>query len=79
MKKHIITPTIGRAIKISRAEHDITQEQLGKLVDCSRQTIMSIENGITDPGFGLAYRISRALKFNLELVVPNDFYAESEY
>lgn len=79
MKKPIINLTIGQAIKVGRAEHDVTQEKLGKLVGCSRQSVMSIENGLTDPGFELAFRISRALSFNLDDVVPNDFYAEPEF
>lgn len=71
-------PTIGRQMKIRRATRDLTQADLGKLVRASRQTIMSIETELTNPGFDLAFRISRALGFSLDKVIPNDRPYEKE-
>lgn len=41
-----------------RREHGWTQEQFGDLLDVSRQTINSIENGRFDPSLTLALKIS---------------------
>ena len=65
-------PTIGQAMRVGRASRDLTQEALSLRVRCSRQTIMSIENSWSDPGFHLAVRIARALGFRLDDVVPNE-------
>ena len=39
----------------------MTQEELAVRVGVSRQTIMSIENGNTNPSVLLAFKISKAL------------------
>lgn len=38
--------TIGNKIRIAREAKDITQEQLGKLCNTTKQTIFKYENGI---------------------------------
>jgi putative transcriptional regulator len=40
----------------------MTQEELAVRVGVSRQTIMSIENGNTNPSVLLAFKISKALE-----------------
>ena len=46
-------------IKIERAEHDITQQQLAEAVGVSRQTIVAIERGHSLPSTPLALKIAR--------------------
>ena len=48
-------------IKIGRAIHELTQEELAKKVGVSRQTINSIEKGRYVPSTTLAIKISEVL------------------
>ena len=40
----------------------ITQQELADIVEVSRQTIISLEQGRYNPSLELAYRITKALK-----------------
>ena len=50
-------------IKVFRAMHDLTQEDLAKAIGVTRQTILAIEKGKYVPSLDLAFRIAR--KFNV--------------
>jgi putative transcriptional regulator len=52
---------------------DLTQEQLARLCDVTRQTIIALEGGKYSPSLELAFKISRALGRNLDEVFQ---YAE---
>jgi putative transcriptional regulator len=52
---------------------DLTQEQLARACDVTRQTIIALEAGKYSPSLELAFRISRALGRNLDEVFQ---YAE---
>jgi len=52
---------------------DLTQEQLAKACDVTRQTIIALEGGKYSPSLELAFKISRALGRNLDEVFQ---YAE---
>jgi len=52
--------------KGTEARYDLTQEQLADLVDARRETIGHIESGRYNPSLILAYKITRALKSNIE-------------
>ena len=54
-------PTIQNAIRRLRFERGMTQEELAVRTSVSRQTIMSIERGQTNPSVLLAYKIAAAL------------------
>ena len=54
-------PTLRNAIRRWRFERGMTQEELALRVGVSRQTIMSIERGQTNPSVLLALKISTAL------------------
>jgi putative transcriptional regulator len=56
-------------IKVERAILDITQEQLAKMIDVSRQTINSVEKNRYVPSTLLALKLSRV--FNKPV---NDFF-----
>lgn len=48
-------------LKVARAQHDLTQEQLAERVGVSRQSINSIEKNRYVPSTVLALKIARAL------------------
>ena len=48
-------------IKEFRARHDLTQQQLGTLVEARRETISLIEKGNYNPSLQLAHRIAKQL------------------
>jgi putative transcriptional regulator len=55
-------------IKVFRAMHDLTQEDLAKATGVTRQTILAIEKGKYVPSLDLAFRISRYFNVNVEEV-----------
>ena len=52
---------LGNRLKVARAEKDLSQEDLAKLVRVTRQTISSIETGQYCPSTLLAFLLSRQL------------------
>ena len=55
-----------------RKNRSWTQEQLGDLLEVSRQTINSIENGRFDPSLTLALKISKLLEESVEDIFVSD-------
>jgi putative transcriptional regulator len=53
-------------LKVLRAEHDMTQQDLAIAVDVSRQTINAIEKQKFDPSLVLAMKLSRLFKQDIE-------------
>ena len=53
--------SLKNAIRRLRFERNMTQEELALRTGVSRQTIMSIERGQTNPSVLLAFKISSAL------------------
>lgn len=49
-----------------RAKTDLTQEELGKAVGVTRQTIIAIEKGNYTPSVSLAIKISQIFKKKVE-------------
>ncbi len=60
------------AIKVARAEKDMTQKDLADLVGVSRQTINAIEKGEYNPTIKLCRKICRALGKNLDTLFWED-------
>ncbi|MEN2283752.1 helix-turn-helix transcriptional regulator [Algoriphagus sp. SE2] len=54
------------SIKVERARHNMTQQELAEKVNVSRQTINSIEAGKYVPSTVLALKISRIFGIALE-------------
>lgn len=46
-------------VKVYRAMHDLTQENLAEKVGVTRQTIHAIEKGKYDPSLELAFKLAR--------------------
>ena len=61
-------------VKELRARYNLSQGDLGKLADASRQTISLIERGDYSPSILLALKISKILKVSVEEI----FYLEGE-
>lgn len=55
-------------IKVYRAMHDLTQEDLAKKIGVTRQTILAIEKGRYVPSLDLAFKIARHFNVNIEEV-----------
>jgi DNA-binding XRE family transcriptional regulator len=52
---------LATRLRVARAERDLSQEQLGRAVGVSRQTISSIETGQYCPSTLLALRLAQTL------------------
>ena len=66
---------MNNRIKELRKQKKITQDELAKAVEVTRQTIISLENGKYNASLQLAYKISRYLGTNIEDL----FIFEEEY
>ncbi len=53
-------------IKIERARHDLTQQQLADLAGVTRKTINTVETGRFIPSTVLALRLARALRIRVD-------------
>lgn len=53
-------------IKVYRAVHDLTQEQLAKELGVTRQTIIAIEKGKYNPSLDLAFKMARIFGVKIE-------------
>ena len=58
--------TIGINIKRYRKERGLTQDDLAKAVDVTRQTIISLENGKYIASLQLAHKISKYFDMKIE-------------
>jgi putative transcriptional regulator len=52
---------LGNRLKVARAEHDLSQEDLAQRAGVTRQTISSIETGTYCPSALLAFVLARCL------------------
>ena len=57
---------MNNKIKVYRAIHNLTQEQLADAIGVSRQTVIAIESNKYLPSLGLAFKISRLFKAKIE-------------
>ncbi len=53
-------------IKVYRAMHDLTQEELAEKVGVTRQTIIAVEKNRYVPSLELAFKIARIFKEKIE-------------
>ena len=66
-------PAIRNSIRRLRFEYgEMTQEELGRRVGCTRQTIIALEQGRYLPSLQLAFRISRTFGVRVEDVFECD-------
>jgi putative transcriptional regulator len=55
-------------IKVFRAMHDMTQEELANRIRVTRRTINSIERGKYNPSIEVAYKIAKTFGVTIEEV-----------
>lgn len=53
-------------LRVYRAKHSLTQEQLAERLGVSRQTVNAIESNKYLPSLGLAFKIARLFKTRIE-------------
>jgi len=53
-------------LKVFRAMHDLTQEQLANKLEVTRATINAIENRRYDPSLRLAFQMAAFFKVHIE-------------
>lgn len=53
-------------LKVFRAMHDLTQEDLANTLDVTRQTIIAIEKNKYDPSLELAFKIAEFFDVKIE-------------
>jgi putative transcriptional regulator len=60
-------------LKVYRAMHDLTQEQLADKLNVSRQTVIAIESNKYLPSLGLAFKIATFFRVKIEeIFIYND-------
>ena len=59
-------------LKVYRAMHDLTQEELANKLGVTRATINAIEKGRYDPSLKLAFKIARFFKVNIETIFTEE-------
>ncbi len=59
-------------LKVYRAKHDLTQEELANKVGVTRQTIISIEKGRYEPSLSLAFKLANYFEVKIEDIFIND-------
>ncbi len=57
---------LHNSIKVQRAKHDLTQEQLADRIGVTRKTINTIETGRYVPSTILALRLARVFGISVE-------------
>ena len=66
------TKPLKNKLKVYRAMHDWTQEELARRVDVTRKTINTVENGKYVPSTYLALKIARAFDVPVEALFQLD-------
>jgi putative transcriptional regulator len=54
------------SLKVQRAKKDLTQEELAELVQVTRKTINTVENGVYIPSTYLALKLAKVLQVTVE-------------
>ncbi len=53
-------------VRVYRAIHDLTQEELAKKIGVTRQTVFAIEKGKYSPSLDLAFKIAKIFGVKIE-------------
>jgi len=62
-------------LKVYRAMHNLTQEDLAKAIGVTRQTVIAMEKGKYNPSLHLAFKIAHYFKVKIEDVF---FYDQND-
>lgn len=58
-------------LRVLRAEHELTQEALGKAIGVSRQAVNALETGKHVPSLDLAFRLASLFSLPVEQIFEN--------
>jgi len=59
-------------LKVYRAMHNLTQEELAEAIGVTRQTVIAMEKGKYNPSLELAFKIAHYFKVKIEDVFFDD-------
>lgn len=59
-------------LKVQRAMHNLTQEELAEKIGVTRQTVIAIESNKYLPSLGLAFKIANLFKVSVEDIFYNE-------
>jgi len=62
----MVEKNLVNTLKVQRARKDLTQEELAGLVQVTRKTINTVENGIYIPSTYLALKLAKVLGTSVE-------------
>ncbi len=65
-------------LKVLRAMHNLTQEQLADKIGVSRQTVIAIESDKYLPSLGLAFKIAKLFKVKIEDIFSQEEVNENQ-
>ncbi|MEO1969169.1 MAG: helix-turn-helix transcriptional regulator [Sphingomonadaceae bacterium] len=63
---------MNNRLKVLRAEHDWSQQDLAERLGVSRQSVNAIEKGRYDPSLPLAFRIADVFELAIEAIFMRD-------
>ncbi len=67
-----MNPKLKTRLRVLRAEHEFTQEELAKKIGVSRQTVISIEKGDYAPSVALALALAKCFDTTVENIFSID-------
>lgn len=67
-----LVDTMKNKLKVLRAMHDLTQEELARELGVTRQTIIAIERNKYDPSLSLAFKMAQYFQVNIEEIFSPD-------
>jgi putative transcriptional regulator len=59
-------------LKVYRAMHNLTQEDLANAIGVTRQTVIAMEKGKYNPSLDLAFKIAQYFKVKIEDIFSYD-------
>ena len=74
---HAFSRSLARAVKNARDKMNLTQEQVGELVDTNTRTISSIENGKSNTRMNILYPLVRVLRIDPNEIFGGRFLCEA--
>ena len=68
----MVEASLKNQLRTLRERQGLSQQELGEILDVSRQTINAIENDRYDPSLPLAFKIARQFKLKIEDIFTAD-------
>jgi len=68
----VVEASLKNQLRTLRERQGLSQQELGEILDVSRQTINAIENDRYDPSLPLAFKIARQFKLKIEDIFTAD-------